>query len=265
MQRKYNGLRGLWLPDHQTLQSRDEILYDPAVIKHLLTELTSLPFVVDCEIYAHGMSLQDINSRMGVNRKSAHNDALAVGLVIFDIPSMKPFWQRAQDLEKLENWLANKTPVAQRWVTVAPTVEVTSQAEADYYYAQWRQEGYEGAMYKLTDQPYGFVEHCGNKENRWWAIQKRKGTEDLQARIINLKEGENGFAGMLGSFECVYAHPARGLVTFNAGSGLNIDQRQRYWNDPGCVLEQPIDIEFEMFSDNGTPLKPIVTLVHEAY
>jgi len=265
LQRKYNGLRGMWMPEHQTLQSRDELLYEPAVIKHLLTELTSLPFVVDGEIYTHGMSLQDINSRMGVNRKGAHNDATAVGYVIFDIPSMKPFWQRAKDLEKLEMWL-ERSHRDVSFVQVAPTVEVTSQAEADYYYNQWRQEGYEGAMYKLPEAPYGFAEHCGNKENRWWHIQKRKGTEDLQAKIINLNEGAAGFSGMLGAFECEYTHPDdRGIVRFYAGSGLNFDQRQRYWNDPNCVLGQPIDIEFEMFSDGGIPLKPIVTLVHEAY
>lgn len=256
IQPKYNGVRALYLRLHKNLQSRDEHLWEPSVVEHLLTQLTSLPFDVDGELYKHGMSLQMINARIAVNRVQPHDKAAEVHYYIYDIPMIKPMWERAKALVKLAEHFKDN-PV----IKVAETHLVYSQLEADHYYANWKAEGYEGLMYRTYDAPYGFSHNCGNKENRWWHLQKRKEFLDLEATIVGLNEGEDGFAGMLGSFDCV----TEDGVHFSAGSGLDMEQRQRYWQDPGRVLEAKVRINYEMFSDGGVPLKPTIESVNELY
>jgi ATP-dependent DNA ligase len=144
-------------------------------------------------------------------------------------------------------------------IVVAETKLVHSQLEADYWYARWKDEGYEGGMYRDYNAPYGFEHNCGNKENRWWSIQKRKDFLDMKAKIVDIYEGEGGFAGMLGGFVCELDNG----VTCNVGGGLTIDQRQLYWEFPERVIGGMIDINYEMFSDGGQPLKATIECVYE--
>ena len=256
IQPKYNGVRGLYLPEHRTLQSRDEILYDPSTISHLLTVLTRFTFVTDGELYKPGLSLQQINSRVGVNRKKPHDKVAEIQYYIFDVCTMQPMWERVAILEKIRAYVE---PWPQ--IQVAPTHLVTSQLEADYHYGHWKARGFEGLIYREYDAPYGFSHHCGNKENRWWRLQKRKESLDLDADILECYEGEDGFAGMLGGFQC----RADDGTIFNAGGGLDISQRKDYWNNQDKVLGARIHIKYEMLSDAGIPLKPIIECVDELY
>ena len=256
IQPKYNGVRGLYMPEHKTLQSRDEILYDPSTIQHLLTVLTKFNFVTDGELYKHGLSLQQINSRVGVNRRKPHDKVAEIQYYIFDVPTMQPMWERVAILEKIRKYV-EPWPIIQ----VAPTHLVTSQMEADYYYGHWKSQGYEGLIYREYDAPYGFQHLCGNKENRWWRLQKRKEALDLEAVILEVYEGEDGFKGMLGGFQCVMDN---GTI-FNVGGGLDIAQRQDYWQNPDKCIGATLRIKYEMLSDGGIPLKPIIEFVDELY
>ncbi len=253
-QPKLNGVRGLFLPKAQTFQSRDEHLWEPLVVKHQLTGLKRCNVLLDGEFYCHGLSLQQINSRIAVNRITPHDKAAEIVYNVFDIPSMSPMHHRVQMLEALEKHFKDHPNI-----NVVPTKLVYSQREADYWYGQWKDQGYEGGMYRLYHAPYGFEHNCGNKENRWWHLQKRKDFLDLQAVIEDIYEGEDGFAGMLGGFVCRLDNDVR----CNVGGGLTIDQRQLYWANPQKVIGAKVDINYEMFSDGGQPLKATIECVHE--
>lgn len=261
IQPKFNGVRALYLPKQQTLQSRDELLWDPEVVKHLLTQLTRLNFMLDGELYKHGMSLQQINSRIAVNRIRPHDKASEVGYMIFDIPLMKPMWERVRMLEQLRVWLEKEFP-GQTLLQVTETHLVYSQLEADYYYKQWKDQGFEGLMYRDYNAPYGFLPNCTNKENRWWYIQKRKDFLDLEATIVGVYES-NTIAGdpkgILGGFHCI---TDEGLE-FDVGGGLDMDQRVRYWEHPEFIIGKRLRINYEMFSDGGNPLKATIECVYE--
>lgn len=256
LQPKFNGIRSLYLPNHQTCQSREEILWSPEVIPSQLTQLTGLGFATDGEFYCHGMSLQQINSRVAVKRLTPHKDHAAISYYLFDIPSMQPMWARAKQLDKLRRIMDGRPNIV-----VAPTVTVSTDAEADYWHGRWTSEGFEGTIYRQYDAPYGFEHHCGNKENRWWYLQKRKDFLDLQATICGVYEGEDGFAGALGGFHCITDDG----LHFDVGGGLDWDQRQRYWADPDRVIGARIDVNYEMKSDGGNLLKATIECVHELY
>lgn len=256
VQPKFNGVRSLYLPFKRTCQSRDENLWHPEVIPSALTQLTSMGFVTDGEFYCHGMSLQQINSRIAVNRLTAHDEEWKISYYLFDVPTKDPMWKRAKMLESLRERYADRPNIQ-----IAQTQLVYSASEADYWYKIWMDQGYEGMMYRQYDSPYGFEHNCGNKENRWWYLQKRKEFLDMYATITGVYEGEDGFTGMLGGFHCEMENG----VSFDVGGGLTHDDRIRYWHDPACVIGARIRVNYEMLSDGGQPLKATIESVDELY
>lgn len=256
VQPKFNGVRALYLPKHRNLQSRDEHFWDPVVLPHLLSELTDLGFATDGELYKHGMSLQQIYSRVAVNRIVPHDKVTEISYYIFDIISQHPMWQRVDALEMLRKMFETR-----KHLVIAPTYLVHTEAEIDYYYQQWRAQGYEGLMFRTYDAPYGMEHNCGNKENRWWYLQKKKEMQDLEATITGVYEGEDGFIGLLGGFNCVTDEG----VEFNVGGGLTLDERNYFWLNQRVCIGARIRINFEMFSDGRVPLKPIIETVYELH
>ena len=63
--------------------------------------------------------------------------------------------------------------------------------------------------------------------------------------------------GILGAFELRADNGAQ----FTAGSGLTQAQKAEYWRAGDRMLGTRVRINFEMLSDGGVPLKPIVDCV----
>lgn len=202
------------------------------------------------------MSLQQINSRIGVTRKSPHEESEKIKFCIFDVIVDEPFFRRRLILVRLKEILYNEESVS-----VVKTEEVTSELEADHFYNKWKNvEGFEGMMYRDSNAHYGFASRCGNKENRWHCLLKRKEMLDLNATVVGLKQmlDKNGVPkDTLGSFEL----QAENGAIFSAGSGLNDVDRLCYWRAGDVMLGTRVRVRFEMLSDGGTPLKPIIECV----
>lgn len=262
VQPKLNGVRALY---HQgQMQSRglrDEEgkIWDPSVISHFTTPLLQAcppTWLLDGELYCHGKSLQQINSAIAVKRKSKSSTTDEIQYHVFDIIDTdslhRPFHERAELLEKLKTLLVfhQATPIR-----VVSTTLVTSQGLDDILYAQYRAEGYEGLMYRLANSPYGFAEECGNKENRWKSLLKRKGWIDDEFLItgFTLTTGEKGNQGF--QLTC----QTESGTEFTVGSGLS-QEAQTYYsqNSPEGFLAK---VRFEMLSDKGVPLKPTLEAI----
>jgi ATP-dependent DNA ligase len=255
VQPKLNGVRGLYLPNRH-FQSRYGEIWTPSVVHNALMALTRQPFVLDGEFYKHGMSLQQINSRIGVVRKEPHEESAEIKFYIFDVIVDEPFYRRALILRKLKSMFDGDPAIG-----VVKTEEVTSPVEADHLYNKWRNlEGFEGMMYRDANAHYGFASRCGNKDNRWHCLLKRKEMQDLDAVVIGLQQmvAQTGeLKDTLGAFEL----RAENGAVFTAGSGLTDVQRNTYWAAGENMLGTRVKIRFEMLSDGGVPLKPIIDLV----
>lgn len=255
VQPKLNGVRGIYLP-RRHFQSRYGEIWHPSVVEHAFMPLTGLEFHFDGEFYKHGMSLQQINSRISVIRNKPHEEGHLIKFYIFDVILDAPFYRRNLVLREMSKRFENHPSIG-----IVKTIEVSSGLEADYFYNQWKNvEGFEGMMYRDSDAPYGFASRCGNKENRWNCLLKRKEMMDLDAIIIGLNQLVNTKGEpqpRLGSFQLQAPNGA----IFSAGSGLSDVQRVAYWNIGDDMLGHRVRIHFEMLSDNGTPLKPIIECV----
>jgi len=253
VQPKLNGVRALYLGEDQ-LQSRDEHLWDPHVVGHLLPLLNNVAgeYILDGELYLHGMSLQQINSRIAVNRAEPHPQGRMIEYHVFDVVADAPMAERVDILTEL---MSRFDPRGK--VKIVSTFLCTSEHQANCTFALCKREGYEGVMYRKVDAPYGFAEDCSNKQNRWWYLQKRKDWMDIDCCVIGLERGQGRLANTLGAFLLQAPNGAM----FSAGSGLTDQQRQQYWSMSNQMVGKTVKIKFEMLSDTGVPLKPTILLV----
>jgi DNA ligase-1 len=213
-------------------------------------------FILDGELYKHGWSLQKINGAVSVNRVEPSKDTPFVEYHIFDcVLSSAPTLPFEARWEKLIEHLSDFQHDVR--VKVVPTLKVFDLSEAESNYSFFKKLNYEGMMYRDPYSSYGFASQCKNKENRWTCLLKRKDWLDGEYPCIGINEGEGKYSGMVGSL-ILEVRP--GLYV-DTGSGLSDMQRVEYFENP--PIGKPVRIKYEMFSDDGIPLKPIFECVFD--
>lgn len=259
VQPKLNGVRGLYSTG--IFQSRDNHVWKREVVAHLLSELqTACPpyLILDGELYLHGKSLQQINGAISVNRLAPSSLTSEIEYHVFDCISAHdlhlPFSVRLALLYSLQDRLV---AVGAKRIKIVPTTYVTEPGLDEVLFASYRRDGYEGLMYRDSSSSYGFEEECGNKENRWKRLLKRKEWQDGEFEILGVEEttGEKGNRGF--QLRCQTKNGA----TFQVGSGLSHEELEHYLtHSPAGLLAR---IRFECLSDGGIPLKPTIEAILE--
>jgi len=259
VQPKLNGVRGLYSTG--IFQSRDNHVWKKEVVAHLLEELLRVcpPYLIlDGELYLHGKSLQQINGAISVNRLAPSSLTPDIEYHVFDCISTHdlhlPFSKRAEILHSLQERLVS---VSAKRIRIVPTTLVTSPGLDETLFSTYRAGGYEGLMYRDSNSPYGFEEECGNKENRWKRLLKRKEWQDGEFEILELEEttGDKGNRGF--QLHCKTESGAN----FSVGSGLSSSELEHYLKyTPMGLLAR---IRFECLSDGGIPLKPTIEAILE--
>ena len=251
VQPKINGLRASYDPSTKRFASREQHLWTPCVVDHLVSNLPPRVNVrLDGEFYRHGMLLQDINSAIGVNRKKPTETTKEIQFHVFDVVADAGQELRLRALNHLiAGGNAEIVPV--------PSHYVTCDEEADALFDMYVGMGWEGIMYRDKNAPYGFAERCTNKDNRWNYLQKRKRFEDEDGVIVGFKEGKGKNIGKLGSFEVLMPN---GEV-FNCGGGLTDAQRELYWKEQKFLKGVGIKVRLEEWSADGKPLRGRILLV----
>ncbi len=180
------------------LEGDQVVLYTRRLVKvvgfeRLKNELLSMfnhhpnlkDFIVDGEMYRHGMNLQDIS---GIFRNVSMSEDLKDQLKyhVFDMfstdkkNSKMVFPQRHELLMKFIN-VSNIN-----MVIANPTNLVDSELAAEDMYNDYVRNGYEGIIYKSADKPYEFD---FNKEKRSSWYLKRKKQEDAEFEIVGFTHG----------------------------------------------------------------------------
>lgn len=247
VQPKLNGLRAMAMKGQ--LVSRDSILWDMSTLPHIQEALSKLPegYILDGELYAHGLSLQKINSRAAVSRKTMHEDAETVKLHVFDIVSSKGANERQQMLDELSTKFDSSLLRVRTY-----TSHTRDGVEA--LHSSFLNENYEGTMLRAYNDPYATKLTCGNKELRVDSLLKLKDFLDLDATILETVPGEGKLAGLVGSF--LVQHQK---AIFTVGSGLSMSEREEL-TQTDCV-GKTVKVKYEMLSDKGVPLKPTIIAI----
>jgi ATP-dependent DNA ligase len=256
VQPKLNGIRAI-RNSPTTILSRGAPnesgkVWQPNILTHITSALQHISpsILLDGELYRHGLSLQQINARVAVNRVTPHPDESSIQYHVFDFVSTLPFAHRLTQLERLATYLATRNITT---IRVVETLLVHSERELLAAYKMWKLQGYEGLMARVPDAPYGLAHACGNKENRWNCLLKLKDTIDVEAYIIDVNEGEGRLRGSCGALQLV----TKDGVEFNSGGGLDDYQRMQLWARRHELKgsRTKVRVLCEEFSDTGVPLR----------
>lgn len=254
VQPKLNGVRAIYACG--LFQSRDQHLWRETCLLQLRQDLRNLPlhFVLDGELYCHGMPLQNINSAVGVNRKTDSGVTPKVEYHVFDcLISGREDWnfeQRFAELQKEEHLLGKN-------ISLVPTHKINEATQGEELFAYYKKQDYEGLIYR-QNRPYGRAQNCTNKENRWDILLKRKDWLDEDCEIVDTEFGTGKYHDCVGSL--LLRFPPNGVL-FSAGSGLSDLQRIEYVANPPIGLTAKI--KYEMLSEGGVPLKPTIECVND--
>lgn len=145
-QPKLDGVRCIWRPDLQKLQSRKGTFYEAP--EHIVEKLRGIDYPLDGELYLHGTPL---NLILGASRK--YNPLTErLNFHVFDIAGEGTFQDRYKDLCALDGlFLAPETPVK-----LVRYYEGLTKNNLNSFHNNWVQEGYEGLMIRHIDGLYDF-------------------------------------------------------------------------------------------------------------
>jgi ATP-dependent DNA ligase len=255
VQPKLNGIRMLYQAGY--CQSRDEHVWSIEKLRHIRESLRQVPsrVILDGELYIHGKSLQRINALCSLHPNAkVSTDEIDLEYHVFDcLNSEQTDWPFSRRSNYLRSMLA--TFVNCPTVKFVPTHEIASPAEAEYLYSSYRADGYEGLMYRESSSPYGLLQACGNKENRWKCLLKRKDWQDAEFEIVSFETttGDKGETGFRLGCRC-----DNGAIVY-PGSGLSDLEVQAFMAEP--PIGKLARLRFEVYSDSGIPLKPTIEAI----
>jgi ATP-dependent DNA ligase len=140
-----------------------------------------------------------------------------------------------------------KSAVAGAHVMLVPSILSTSHDQTMGLYAQFREQGYEGAIVKDPGAGYQL------KRSKAW--MKIKPTETLDLPVVSAFEGTGKYVGKLGGLTVNYNG-----VRVNVGSGFSDQDREVLWSiwrhDPEQLLGRILEVSFHEVTTDGSLRHP---------
>ena len=235
---KLNGVNGTyWLINDQlTLTSRGGETY-PA-IPHLEEQIKqAMEFLgTDClngELYIHGEHLQDIQSAV----KKPNKLSPKLQFHIFELPNINQQYHAKSTLfGKL-----NATLGLSHVIGITP-ISIESHEDATKWYDIHMLSGFEGSVIYNADAMYEF-------NVRSSSVLKYKGTLDLEVKLLSYNVDKNGHP----VFNAIY----NGKEFKVKPKGTDKERKDIISNFESQYKDHWYKIEYETFSKDGVPLKPV--------
>lgn len=237
---KLNGVNATykWIDDGLVLLSRGGENY-PLIDQHLEDIQKIMEDLevneLNGEIYIHGLPLQDITS--AVKKYNEHTSKLEFH--IFDIPAYKSEYTRRLD--------AMRSIAETEFVKVVPAGTAFNHEELDTLHDDYVKEGYEGLMVRNGK---GLYVH----NTRSYDVQKLKKAQDAEFKVVGHNIDKNGHA----VFIC-----EAGDKTFKVKLKGTAEERLAMAAKAESYYNQWLKIEFEMYSKDNIPLKPVGIMFRE--
>lgn len=177
IQRKYDGHRCMI-----TKQNGEIIAYTRKgkpinTIQHIIDLLEPVMpegMTLDGELYIHGKSLQGIASLIKRHQPGSAN----LSYRCYDMVSDQVY------LNRLDQIMQVVYPIRTVHLDVVETIRVFSAEEAWAYFRKYKDEGYEGAMLRISDRGY-------QQTIRTTQLLKLKDREEAEYEIIDIHAGKN--------------------------------------------------------------------------
>lgn len=241
-QYKLNGLRSMINEDGECLSKAGEVYKLPEHWKRIPEFIQSQGLPLDGEVFAglDVLSLQVIN---GAWKKYKAGITEQLGYYVYDIPVPDiPFKIRVQMLNDLEEVV--KESGLSSLIHVVHTEYIENKEQLDAFYQKALLDKAEGIVYRNEDGVYEFGK-------RSYDVIKRKPRRTMEVKIASIRCDKNG----------------DGVLTGETKDGILVDFLMRKDSDPevnyrkadnaALLIDKFVEIEFEEFSDEGVPTKPV--------
>lgn len=236
VQRKYDGHRAT-IDAHGTIFSSMGNVID---LPHF--QGIDLPAMADCELYAHGYTLQEIGSFISSYKKGFTEN---IRIIVFDcIDTDLPFSQRFPIVA---------SPPYNGIVQLAPTYKVTSIQEVMNYHSRFLLEGYEGTIIRQGNNPYKPGSRCQD-------LIKVKDFDDAEFTVTDYRLGQpkrvNGELLQQPVYTCSVSTP-RGLRTFEVLAPGSVQEKHEQFLNIKNYINKPLTVQFFGYTIAGIPNLPV--------
>lgn len=260
IQPKLDGVRAL--KKRTLFKSRKNTVIDTMV--HMQDDLKDCGFILDGELYAHGVSFQE-NMKL---IKKLREDTVNVKFHVYDIISDEPYSERLTKLESLlENYDKDN-------IQLVPTYIAYNEEDFKKYHDLFISQGYEGAMirhgkdgYKkngrsssllkfkeFIDRAYTLIDITPARKNKKHGVPVVKVNDKLlpltTPKIEWYKEKGKIYSETVDGVEC-------GYPTTRCGTKLSHEDREDLLTNRDKYLGKTAEIRFFEFYDSGVPRFPI--------
>ena len=243
---KLNGVNGLFkrVEGKLTLYSRGGEVYPeiPHLTPHIHTVMDELGSnELNCELYIHGAHLQDIQS--AVKKPNKLSPKLTAN--IFDIADSSDIYQyRRNKLKAIYSTLESIDHVSLKYIGFLIGVECNSHEQIELHYNQCMERNLEGTVIKNLKGLYQYNVRSSDQF-------KYKKTQSAEFLIVGYNLDKNGLPVFI--LKASDDFKAKPIGTKEFWSNFN----------PENYLGKWATIEFETYSKDGIPLKPIFVSLRE--
>ena len=233
VQRKFDGVRGLaqWFSGVSTMRSRKGKPF--LNLDHILDDLPELPpgWFYDGELYSHELSLQQIVSR--VKREQEENKLILYR--VYDLGGTDLTYAKRK--KKLHHLLKHAGPSVHR----VRTYRVRSFGDIAQYFKRFKDEGYEGAIYRNPDFEY-------EQGERSYGLIKVKDFLEEEFEVIGAEEATGRDVGT-----AIFICKTKKGLEFKVRPMGSREVRREYLENIEDLIGKMLTVRFQQWTDEGKP------------
>lgn len=240
VQPKLDGVRCLaeWDGNKVGLTSRAGKPYSMPTVQEQLAQWLPKDMVLDGELYCHGMSCQTVTSY--VKKWKAGSEKIVYN--VYDAPIVDGCEILVSEERIARVFDVVESPNVQR----VPGFEVKSHADMMLRYGEFVQDGYEGAILRLTHGQYLW----GYRSSE---LLKVKEFQDAEFSVIGAKQGRGKMEGGI-IWVC---QNDLNQETFDCTMKVTMDERRRMYADREKYIGEKLTVRFFDRTDDAVPRFPV--------
>jgi len=220
------------------LMSRGGLDYTLPHVANELMHRIPKRWILDGELYCHGMSLQTIRHHI----ETYTQESSQVYMICYDffcLDEREMPWRVRQDA-LLDFFMVNS---GMSHIRLSPSIEVGSMEDLDHLHDAWVGQGYEGLIAREMDGPYMLASKSTN-------LLKYKKFDDAEFEVVNWSLGKDGIIQYTCKTKEGKLFEARPMGSEEERAQLLVEAQA------GLAVGKQLTVRYMGYSDDKIPLHP---------
>lgn len=240
-----NGICTLWS------RTRKRITSMPHIVEEIENVFKGQNIILDGELYNHDYKANFEHIVSLVRQEEPDERHTDVQYHIYDTVTEGSFGERIQVLfYKL--FCHEEKNGKLSFIRTVETVSVENEDHSKEAYANWRLQGFEGAMIRNSDSLYEY--------KRSYGLQKIKEFDDGEFEIIGVEEGRGKLSGHVGAFICRMENGKEFLAKMSG----NTEKLKEYFNNSSLWQGKKLTVQYQgLTGAEGVPRFPVGVVIRD--